>query len=461
MREKFFRWATAVFTLNNPVLYAGLYCLFLVKAYTCLDPDFGWHIMSGAYIVTHGVPRHDLYSYTATQFPWINHEWFTDVINYGIFHFLGGYTVLAIVYAFLWTFALWIVGHQTRHRFIVLLAGLAILPFSGVRTITWTALFFAVLIRVMASANRRWSHSWLPPLIILVWANMHGSFVLGVGYVWWYFLWNHQNRRRAIITTVLATLASLANPYGIGLYVEVFRTMSDPTLHSRINEWRSFNLSIGAGLIVGLWFGFSLMRRIPVWKRIVNFELILLIMALSSERHTVPLMIYSIPGIATMMSKAPVTRSIWREPIVQRITIVLALLGVIIAGTMITTTFEGVTLNRENNYPAHIAASLRASPCRGNVFNNYNYGGYLIWRVPGEKVYIDGRMPSWSMNGVNYMNNYEHIINSAAYQKQQFSLYNIQCVVWNNHTSFVKRLVSQGWRIVQREPTNTIVLLER
>ena len=47
------------------------------------DADFGWHYRSGEYIVAHGVPAHDTFTYTAPDFPWINHEWLHDVMVYG------------------------------------------------------------------------------------------------------------------------------------------------------------------------------------------------------------------------------------------------------------------------------------------------------------------------------------------------------------------------------------------
>lgn len=42
---------------------------------------------------------------------------------------------------------------------------------------------------------------------------------------------------------------------------------------------------------------------------------------------------------------------------------------------------------------------MRADPPKGNGFHPYDYGGYLSWRVPMVKTFLDGRMPAWVENG--------------------------------------------------------------
>src|SRR3989344_9531753 len=44
-------------------------------------------------------------------------------------------------------------------------------------------------------------------------------------------------------------------------------------------------------------------------------------------------------------------------------------------------------------------AFLKTLPLSENIFNEYGWGGYLIWKIPERKYFIDGRMPSWRQNG--------------------------------------------------------------
>src|SRR5260221_13498345 len=42
---------------------------------------------------------------------------------------------------------------------------------------------------------------------------------------------------------------------------------------------------------------------------------------------------------------------------------------------------------------------INQDPPKGPGYNNYNYGGYLSWRVPMALTFVDGRMPAWVDNG--------------------------------------------------------------
>jgi hypothetical protein len=115
----------------------------------------------------------------------------------------------------------------------------------------------------------------------------------------------------------------------------------------------------------------------------------------------------------------------------------------------------------KQSYPIQAVAYLSAHPCAGNLFNAYDYGGYLIWKLPSEPVYIDGRMPSWrNSNGVKYLATYDNIISKQRVQQAQFDKYNIRCaVVMNNFgfTKLIQDLKHNHWRQVVQ--ANQSVLL--
>ena len=74
---------------------------FFLIAWVRIDPDFGWHLQAGNYIRAHGIPSHDIFTYTARNFHWIDHEWGNDVIV-SLLYGVGGYNLLAVVFAGLW-----------------------------------------------------------------------------------------------------------------------------------------------------------------------------------------------------------------------------------------------------------------------------------------------------------------------------------------------------------------------
>jgi hypothetical protein len=42
-------------------------------------------------------------------------------------------------------------------------------------------------------------------------------------------------------------------------------------------------------------------------------------------------------------------------------------------------------------FPARAAAAVEKRGCTGPLYNDYDWGGYLIWRLPGLPVALDGR----------------------------------------------------------------------
>ena len=444
--------ACRLYLLNSPILYGLVFILFFLKSLFSLDPDFGWHLTSGQYILEHGIPRHDIYSYTMPEFPWIHHEWLADVGNYLVYHYLGGYFTLSIVYAGMWTMAVWLLARSTKHRLLVLLAVTLLLPFAGIRAITWTALLSAVLIILCQSKRPR--VIYFVPAIMLLWANVHGSFVVGLLYLLWRLV-AERNKANALVL-LGSILVTLVTPYGTGVYIEVLRTISDGSLHVNIAEWMPLQPSVGVGICAGIWAAVLILTaKTAPWKRFLRFEAVLLVMSFTSARHTVLFLLFALP---TILSGADALRMPIKTAAARRIAIGLTILLACTCMLFTIKTFKGYSLDREATYPKAITATLLAEPCSGNVFAHYNYGGYLIWKVPGEKLFIDGRMPSWSFKGQNIMADYLKITKDSAYRAETFSHYHVRCVVWNRSDSFGKTLQREGWSVERSEKNGTVLL---
>lgn len=440
------------YLLNSPLLYGIIFGLFFVKSFFSLDPDFGWHLTSGQYILEHGIPRHDIYSYTMSSFPWIHHEWLADVGNYIIYRYLGGYFALSVVYAGMWTAAVWLLARLTEHRLLVLFTATLLLPFAGIRAITWTALLSALLIVLCQS--KRLKVIYFAPVAMLLWANVHGSFVVGLLYLLW--RWLAKRSRINALILLASAFVTIITPYGIGMYLEVLRTTTDASLHTNITEWLPLQPSVGVGIFAGIWASVLILtKKGMLWKRFIRFETILLVMSFTSARHTVLFLLFALP---TLLSGVRALRIPIKTIAAKRIATGLVLLLLCTCLLFVYKTFTGYSLNREATYPSSIAATLRAEPCDGHVFAHYNYGGYLIWKVPGERLYIDGRMPSWSFNGENVMANYLRTTKDGAYRTKEFARYNIRCVVWNRKDQFAKTLQREGWSVEQSEKNGTILL---
>jgi hypothetical protein len=114
----------------------------------------------------------------------------------------------------------------------------------------------------------------------------------------------------------------------------------------------------------------------------------------------------------------------------------------------------------DNQSPAAQVAQLRAQPCRGNLFNDYDFGGYLIWKLPHTKIYIDGRMPSWKAAGEDYLANWKRDLTDREARNRDFARYEVGCVLIRpKHTQIVRELKQDGWRVTSAD--GRAVLLRR
>jgi hypothetical protein len=415
--------------------------MFFVIAWSRLDPDFGWHLTTGNYILAHHkIPRHDLYTYTAKGHSWVDHEWGSDVILALTYH-LGGYLLSAVLFALIWASAIMLIGWKLNP--LVLLAGsLAMLPYAGIRPIAWSVLGFAICLKLL-SGKLNSKLLWLIPILFAVWANLHAGFIAGLALIA-YFAFVKRNRKLLLILVVSAA-ATLANAYGINLYGEVAHTLFDPAIHNQIVEWRTFYILAPSWPYVLLWFlGFVLYKKIS-WRKLYDLGLLLFLTVLSASRNMPFFVIGTIPIIGTYWHYirerfAPQKRSF----ISLLFEVAVLMIAICLISDAIYVAFFPYT-NRLSTYPVQAVAYLKKNPCSGNLFNSYNYGGYLIWQLPKEPVYIDGRMVTW----IGHMDTYLSIVNHpASNYPGQFKKYDIRCALLQNTArpgSLVAVLEANHW----------------
>ncbi len=453
MNKKIFR----IFrTYNRALLFLGIFLVFFLWSVLHLDTDFGWHLRSGQHFLEFGIPKTDIYTYTADYFPWVNHEWLSDILL-ALLGSFGSYTFIAAVYAGMWTLAVWIVGRRI-HPALIIVAVLGILPFAGIRAITWSMLGLALLILLLRQKDKRWRLAI--PLLFLAWANLHGSFLIGIAYGGWQVL--REKSWRLAVIGIVALGVTIINPYGAELYREIFMTMLDPNLHERISEWARFAFPVGSVVYTLVWLGITLQHGRD-WRKYIRFDVLLFLMSVSSVRM-VPLFI--------LVSLAPLSRDIQAiakkikesgatEKMQKRV-VSISSSSIVIAALVLTSWpfFVGHDNETADGYPVQSVAYLTEHPCNGQLFNHYNYGGYLIWALPSHKVYIDGRMPSWRHDGRMWMEEYLRVKKEPSYRSEQFARYNITCALVDKSWPMVKELEQDGWRIAVEEGSTVLLVAQ-
>jgi hypothetical protein len=226
------------------------------------DAGIGWHIRNGEQmIVTHSIPHTDYFSSTMSGHRWYAWEWLYDILVAMIHYAFGLNGVVfytAAIIAATFVLALYFGLRRGATLPVMLLLLLLALGASAVHflarphVLSWllTVIYFELL--DSASEERYRRLLWLPLLMVL-WVNLHGGFVLGflllaiylAGGMIEYFTRPEQpkpvaKRIQWLSVIALATFAaSFVNPYGYQLHVHVFQYLSDRFLMNQISEFLS------------------------------------------------------------------------------------------------------------------------------------------------------------------------------------------------------------------------------
>ena len=122
---------------------------------------------------------------------------------------------------------------------------------------------------------------------------------------------------------------------------------------------------------------------------------------------------------------------------------------------------------QNNKYPIGALSYLKAQSSNGNIFNNYDWGGYMIWQAPEYKTFIDGRMPSWSINGRYLMDDYikmsyfpndnKDLLNQYI---QKYSIDTFLLSPKQKLSDYLKTEMSEKWQVAY-EDTSSIVFTLR
>lgn len=404
-----------------------LLCTAIAMAvFPTVDPDLWWHLKTGERIVTVGIPTVDPFSYTHAGTPWTAHEWLSDVILWSIYS-AAGLPALSIAFAILAGLAFWIAYRSSPGRpyvagIIMLLAIVASLPLLGVRchvfNLFFMATFFWVVERVRVGGASQRALVALPMLSIL-WVNCHGGYLLGIALLLTCAVGefldgafaateragSHRSLARALILTAGGCLvAALVNPAGYHMWTYAFDTLTSTTMRERIAEWASPNfheraaLPFAAMLLLGplLWAS-SPVR--PNWSDRLLF-LGTAAASLSSRRHVGLFAIVATPILARSLMAildATSARVLWAAEDGERISSPRAALNtrIVVVG-MVALLVPSLLRLRDNDrfiaeaFPERAVDYLEREGFKERRgFNDYTWGGYLIWR--GFTVYIDGR----------------------------------------------------------------------
>ena len=386
-----------------------------------IDPDVWWHLRTGQWIVQqHWVPYNDWFSSWGIGKPWFAYSWLFEVLIYGLVRHFG----LIGLQIYVYTLMLAISGafyalvrkfeYRLAHSIVFAAAGVfALAHMRTPRPWLFTILFFIIELNILVSVrrSRKYGHLFLLVPLFVLWANLHIQFVYGLFVLGLAALDGPIDRLLHRQTTVDAVdralpfdkmvlviaacvLGTVVNPYHVRIYAIVLDTLRLGGLYQLISELAAMDFrSLPDWIVLSLAMAavFALGRRRDLssfWFLLMSVALFL---SLRSQRDVwfVTTVAIAIISITRPIISTSVIDRISRAQIAVVVIASAAILGLAILTYRVSNSTLAESVARE--YPVAAANFIDTHELPGPLYNQFDWGGYLIWRLPGLPVSIDGR----------------------------------------------------------------------
>ena len=482
------------------LVFTGVTFAFVARvgdpAHPFLDTDLWWHLANGRYILAHGVPSQDVYSHTAIGHVWVVHEWLSDVGFYVLYQ-LGGLRILVLLTAAAVTAAMVLIYRSLRHGGLgnntavglAMVLFIASVPSFGARPQVINFLLTAILVAILLTYRRQPSRRiwWLLPGFVL-WANLHSGYLVGVGLLAVFALGEalqaavprlaslredavrpltREQVRPLWMMVPLGFLAGILTPATYRTLFFALGTLSSSSIQSFINEWLSpdFHQVQGKALllcILVLVAGLVSTRRAHGTAAsdptLVLWGVATLALALTSQRHVpifaaaaAPVLGGAASGLLAAMGAGP--RRVRRPTAgVARLNMVLLLLLGILGVAYVGNNLRTSAIDSVVNSVEPVAATdwvLANRPPR-EVFNNYGFGGWMVWRsTPQYPVFIDGRVEVY---GDRVFGDYLAVESLSDNWSEVLAHYHVRTLVITPGDRLGLLLPQAGWRLAHSDP---------
>jgi len=466
------------------ILFLGIFTL---AARNITDPDFWWHLRTGQYIVeTHSVPHADPFSFTRLGHPWIAHEWLSEVLIYSIYRAAswGGLIVVfaaltSVSFSFLY---LRCAGRPYVAGLMVLWAAFVCRPTWGVRPQTLSVLLASLLLWVLERPNRtRRALLWIVPLTLL-WANLHAGYSLGIallvlfvlggwldglfGFAPWVEV--HGETRWLSLTLLLSLSVVVFNPNGWRLYGYPFATLHSAAMQKDIAEWfspdfhRGEYLPLAAMLIAAVVFPYVSRQRmrprtmllvgVSGYAALQSVRLIPVFALLAA-----PFLAEQAEGFVHSLSRNSGSGEL-RALNVSKLVLhsAVAIVLIVLSSLQVRQIVRRQPESEGAAFPEAAVSFLRDHRPPGPLFNDYNWGGYLIWKLyPDERVLIDGRA---DLYGDEFIEEYAAAYNLTGEWQKSLHRWQIATVLVPPQSALANGLLATGdWKVLFRDTQATII----
>jgi hypothetical protein len=438
-RKLFARCFPSLYDLGFLAPAILLFCVMAGAPGLLADSDTGWHIRSGDWILDHHrLPTFDFFSFTKSGQPWYAWEWLWEVSFSAIHRYTGmAGVILGCVLVLCLTSMLLLRIVRRRLNNDVIAIGVIVVAVLGMsihflaRPHLFSFLFAAILVDILdrrRDPERR--VPWIVAPLFVIWANVHPGFLAGIIILCGYTAGELASAltaadpdarrqrlarfRQYLMLTGASILAPLVNPYGYRLYAHMYSFLTDSYVLYHVNEYKVVDFRSPPGRAFELMLLLGAPAAISrLLKRDFTAPILFLgwaHLALTSQRNIPFFMIVAAAPVALWLeemrgqlfrSKTPdgfagsefglqsvaATAEAGSFPLLG--IGVVALIFVLLRAPGSPPKFH--PQYDSSVYPEQALAAVRGMGASTRMITTDIWGGYLIYEIPGVRVFWDGR----------------------------------------------------------------------
>ncbi len=451
-----------------------------------LDYDLWWHLRVGDWIrANHSLPQVGLFSQYGADKPWAAYSWGGEVFVSVFYEKFGllGVCVLRYSVEVAITFAIFVLLYRLSGRFwaSLLLTGFglwAIYHNLAYRPVLATIFFYTVMLLLILEAQVRRSMRplYFLLLVFLLWPNFHIQFIYGLFVVALFTAVEIGKGiatrlgtpaepealplMRVVAVAIACVLATLVLPYGFTHYKVILELARSKAIYSQITELAplSFRSSAHFFQLLLVVFGFY---ALGVKSRDVFRLLLMVIAAVVAFRTTRDSWFVCIPAMAMIalgLRTSTFEQTAAKARMAGKAAGVLAAVVVVVFALMRDAGLNEAALQAEvvDFFPVRSADFIRASHLPGPLYNNLNFGGFLLWYLPEHPVAIDGRSDVYSDE---YYDRYYGVLTGTRDAMQDPDLRNAKTVVLQKGYALTKYLFGDPRFQAVFEDSNSVVFV--
>ena len=480
------------------------------------DASIGWHIRNGELMLSsHSITRSDPFSVTMGGQPWYAWEWLYDLKIAAIHHWFGlngvvFFSAVIIAATFALTLRLALMGGADLPVAVLLLAlalgASTIHLLARPHVLSWLlTLIWFHLLDSSTDFPERSRRLWWLPVLMLLWVNLHGGFVVGLVLLGLYVVSDairyfrcddgEERRSRAVqlrqlgAVAAASLMASLINPYCYKLHVHVYRYLSNRWLMNHIDEFLSPNFhgvaqqcfvaillitivalavvenkpSLSRLLVIlfAAYSGLYASRSLPVSSLLLTLIIGPVLTKAVGEASTAPELSSRLrtwfsrwEGFASRVGKMETRFSGHLWPLTA------LLLGILVCAN------QGKLGDRRwidshfdpKHFPVQASAVIIQRNLREPIFAPDVWGGYLIYRLyPQTRVFVDDRH---DLYGADFLKDYLRAIRLTPDWNKFLNEKRVNWVLVPAESALANMLEeTSGWSVAYRD--STAVLFKR